>query len=236
MEHLQAVTERRRARPPRERVTTLLVLVAVWAAGCVVLAAVVLQRSVPAEDLLIDPTRLDGTAWYYGLVKSVGVLAWSVAVCGAVATAFVAGVAGRSAAVRAFRGGALVFAVLLATDLFGLHNAVFPGVLGVDKRAVVVGYGVLAGLWVVGSWSELRRTRWELLVATAVGLGLSALVDGLVEGPESGLRLLAEDGAKFLGVLALAAWSVMTARDVIRSVVGAPVAPPAVAAGVPARR
>jgi hypothetical protein len=171
MEPAPATADRRQPRPRRERVTTLLVLVAVWAAGCVVLGVVVLQRSVPVRDLLIDPTRLEGAAWYYGLVKSVGVLAWSVAVCGAVTTAYVAGLAGRSTAVRAFRGGALVFTVLLASDLFSLHNAVFPGVLGVDKRAVVVGYGVLAGLWVVGSWPELRRTRWELLVASAVGSG-----------------------------------------------------------------
>ena len=44
--------------------------------------------------------------------------------------------------------------------------------------------------------------------------------------PISG-RLILEDGAKFMGVLALAVWSVTTAADIVRSVVAGAGADPA---------
>ena len=70
---------------------------------------------------------------------------------------------------------------------------------------------------------EILRTRWELLSATAVGFGTSLLVDRFPL-TDARLSLIAEDGAKALGVLALATWSVSTATDLIRSGAKAPAA------------
>jgi hypothetical protein len=210
--------ERRVRRRPRERLVTLAVLVAVWAAGSAVLLVVVLQRAVPSRDLMVDPVTVTGSAWYAGFVTSIGVVGWTVSAVACAGTAHVARLAGRPGAHRTFRGGALLFTVLMLDDLFLLHSAPLPDLLGTTKVNVLAALVVLAVLWVVPSLGELRRTRWELFAASAVAFAVSLAVDVTVPGPDAGVRLLVEDGAKFLGVLALAAWSVMSARDIIGSV------------------
>ena len=219
MEPLASPIERRARREPRQRAATLLVLLAVWLAGGLLLLAVGLQHRVPVRDLMVDPVTVEGADWYAGMVTSVGVLGWSVAVCGSVVTAYTTALAGRASAAAAFRGTAQLCGLLLLDDLFLLHSNVLPGLLGTSKVVVLACYGMLAVLWASSSLPELRRTRWELLVASGAAFALSLGVDLGVHGPEAGGRLLVEDGAKLLGVLALAAWSVTTARDVIRSVV-----------------
>jgi hypothetical protein len=212
-------TERRTRRRRRDRLVTLAVLVAVWAAGCAVLLVVVLQRAVPIRDLMVDPVTVTGSAWYAGFVTSIGVVGWTVASVACFGTAYAARLAGRPGAHRTFRGGALLFAVLLVDDLFLLHSDPLPELLGTTKLNVLAALVVLSVLWVVPSLGELRRTRWELFVASTCAFALSLAVDVTVPGSEAGVRLLVEDGAKFLGILALAAWSVMSARDVIGSMV-----------------
>ena len=215
--------ERRATRPARERLATLTLLLGVWAAGCCLLLVVILQRRVPVRDLLVDPATATGSAWYAGMVTSVGVLAWSVAACACAATAYTAALAARPRAVSAFRGAALLFGLLLLDDLFLLHSDLVPAALGLSKLTALATLASMAGLWVLTARGELRRTRWELLLASAGAFAASLGVDVAVAGPESGPRLLVEDGAKLLGVLALADWSVATARDVLRSAV--PLAP-----------
>ncbi len=65
----------------------------------------------------------------------------------------------------------------------------------------------------------LMRTRWELLAAASLAFGMSLAVEAFWYGEDVGVRVVIEDGAKFMGVLALAAWSVSSASDLIRSVV-----------------
>lgn len=213
------------------RVVTLWALVITWGAGLGLLLVVGLQGAVPVRDLLVDPATARGSDWYAGFVTSLGVLAWSVAASGCAATAYAAALAGRPAAVRAFRGAAALFAVLLADDLFLLHSDLVPQLLGVPKVSVLAGLGALAGAWALPNALELARTRWELLGASVVAFATSLAVDIFVPGGESGLRLLIEDGAKFLGVLALAVWSVTCARDIIASIVTDPHRTPGTGSG-----
>lgn len=234
MEHVTARVERRRYRGPRRRVATVLVLVAVWLAGLAVLAVVVLQRAVPEEDLFLDPAAVSGAGWYAGFVTSLGVLAWTVAACACAVTAYAAHLAQRGAARRAFRGAALLFTLLLVDDLLQLHSSLLPDLLGASKVSILGGLGGLSALWLLPAWEEVRRTRWELLAASAVAFAVSLLTDVRLSGGGAGPAVLVvEDGAKFLGVLALATWAVMTARDVVRSIVLTGPAAPAAPAAAP---
>ncbi len=193
-----------------------------WSFGFVLLATVVLQTAVPAETLLLDRTVVSGGRWYDGLVTSLGVLAWTVAAAGFAASSFVAGLAGRRQARRIFGLGAALVTALLLDDLFLLHSNVIPKYLGISKVAVLAVQALAVLAWVARAFPEIRRSRWELLAASAAGLGVSVLVDRFGILGNDRWNLIVEDGAKFLGVLALAAWAVSTAVDITRSVASHP--------------
>ncbi len=207
--------ERRAGRGSRQALVPLFVS---WTAASVLLLVVALQSRVPLDELFLDASQVGGQHWYAGLMTSLGVLMWTVAVCGCVVTSFVTKLGDRTKAAVAFRSAAFVFGLLLLDDLFLLHSNLFPSVTGLPKIAFLAAEAALAWLWLVPALPELRRTRWELLAAAAVGFAISLVVDFFFNG-RGDLWLLAEDGTKFLGVVALATWSSMTAADVMRSVV-----------------
>jgi hypothetical protein len=212
--------DRRAERSGRSRLRTLVPVLVVWGFGLAILAVVAMQRVVPPEVLLTDAANAPGGQWYNGAVTSLGILAWTVAAGGCATTAFVCGLDARPAGVRAFRWGTIVLAVLTFDDLFQIHSGLGPQWLGVPKEAMLGLYGLACAAWVVGAWVELRRTRWELLAAASAVLATSLVIEFLGSRRDVGLRVVFEDGAKFLGVLALAVWSVSTARDVVRSTLG----------------
>ncbi len=207
--------ERRNVRRGRHALLPLLIA---WSAATALLAVVALQTAVPVQDLFLDATAVNGSAWYAGSVTSLGILMWTIAVCGCLATSYVTHLGGRAKAAEAFRSAALVFGVLLLDDLFLLHSNLLPSVTGLPKVTFLGVEAVLAAMWLIPALPELARTRWELLVAATLGFAISLGTDTFFDGRGTGW-LLAEDGAKFLGIVALATWSVMTAADVMRSVV-----------------
>jgi len=64
------------------------------------------------------------------------------------------------------------------------------------------------------------RTRWQLLVGAVGALSCSVAID--VIGSSASGALVAEDSAKFLGILAWALYFVLGTRDIAESLVGAP--------------
>ncbi len=194
-------------------------LVLAWLAALSLWIVVLVQDVVPVDQLLLDKASDGAIPWYTGFVSSLGILLWVMTVCACSATAFVAYHGSRTAATKAFRGAAIFFGVLLLDDLFLLHSDVIPRLIPLSKHAIISIEAGLGMLWLVPAWSEIRRTRWEILASAGVGFGTSILVDILLEeAGSSTLVLVLEDGAKFLGGVALATWAIVTAADVIRSV------------------
>jgi hypothetical protein len=210
------MAERRRSRSLADGLRPLRPLVAVWLVAVGALAVVIAQQRVPQRALLLDPVSTARLPWYTGLLSNVGVLTWCVAATTAAMTAVATHVAGRSAATRLFAGGAAVSAVLLADDLLLIHSGL-PGVVPLPKVVFELGLGGLVVLWIATNRAEVLRTRYHLLVAAAVALGVSVAVDTLRS--DSVAALVAEDGAKLLGILAWATYFVATGRDVLRSTV-----------------
>ncbi len=190
-----------------------------WLAALVLWIVVLVQDVVPVDELVLDKASDRAVPWYAGLISSLGILLWAMTVCACAATAFVAYHGNRTAATKAFRGAAIFFGLLLLDDLFLLHSDVIPALIPVSKHAIILIEAGLGMIWLVPAWPEIRRTRWEMLASAGVGFGMSILIDVLLDEAGSGILVLVlEDGAKFLGGVALATWAIVTAADVIRSV------------------
>ena len=207
--------DRRRGFSFREQLRLLVPLLIVWAVGFAVLSAVALHGDV--GELLLDPTWIGGAVWYAGFVSQFGAVAWCVAATSAAWSSWIARTGARIDAARFLRRGAIVTALLLADDLFGFHSGVLEqiGLPKVGGELVVL---CPLGLWLLVHFSDIARTRWQLLVASLGAQATSFCVDAFVNPGRFDFAVLFEDGPKFLGILAWATYFVVTARDISRSV------------------
>ncbi len=210
--------ERRQARSPRELARVALPLMGTWGAGLAVMIIVAGQSDDRAGQLLMDPSFTLGLRWYTGLVSNLGILAWTVGAAAAFAGAWMCRMGGRDRAAGFLLGGAALGSLLLADDLFQFHAVLVPTELDLPK---IVGQAVLGGAafaWLAMNHREIRRTHFHLLIASAVALAASILVDSVfAPAPGEGWNVV-EDGAKFLGILAWSAYFVVTTREIARSV------------------
>ncbi len=195
---------------------TLLPLLILWAACATVLAGLVLQDGVPEADLLLDPTTTGRLPWYTGLVSNLGVLAWAFATAAAAGGAYICRLGHREGANAFLRGGALLSILLLLDDLFQFHIVIYH-TTPLPKVGVYLVYVVLTLAWLTTHRSEIRRTRWQFLAAAGLAFAVSVAIDVAIGKTTS--ALVAEDAAKFLGVMAWAAYFIHSARDIATSLV-----------------
>ena len=214
------MSERRAGVPISEQARLLLPLAIAWFCGAIALGLLGGQRSIPLEQLMLDPAYLAGAPWYAGVVSSLGILAWCTGCIMSGFGAWVASQTGRPSAARFLAGGAAVGAVLLLDDLLQLHSGVLPDLLGGGKVVALALVTGPAAVWVVVFRHEVRRTRWLMLVAAGAAFVLSVAVHVVVD-PSGSWGLLAEDGGKFLGVIAWATYFATTAVDITRSTITA---------------
>jgi hypothetical protein len=198
--------------------TPLLIL---WATAGLFLVALLMQRAVPFDQLVLDANRIAGVPWYIGLLSNLGIVGWSVAAAAAGGGAWVSVLGHRHGAERMLRGGAVLSILFLLDDLFQIHMLADP-VIGVPKSAIMAGYATLTLWWLGANVREIARTRTGVFAAALLALMLSVVTDRLGTaggrlGPLTSLAL--EDGLKFLGILAWAQYYLLTAADIVRSVV-----------------
>ena len=216
------MAERRSRRAGVARLQPLVPLAVAWSVGFAVLIGVVLQGRVPYDELLLDPNNLAGVPWYTGLVSNLGILGWTTASVAGFFGAWIAHYGRRPAAGRMLLEGAVLSTVLLFDDLLQLHVLARP-LLGVPKSIAYLVYLLLAAHWVLTQRRELARTRYELVVAAGLAFAASVGVDqvpGVTSWLDPGQRLLVEDAAKFLGVLAWAQFFLLTTGAIVTSIVG----------------
>lgn len=216
------MTERRTGPSWRADLRPIAPLAVLWLAGSTFLFALVRQEAIPYEDLLLDPTEYGGRPWYSGLISNLGVLGWTTAVVAAAGGGWLAALGSRRGASEMLRGGALLSGLFLLDDLFQFHIIV-PRTIGAPKASFYLLYALLAGAWANGNRREFLRTRWHLLGAAVAALGASVLID--LFGNDRSTHLLAEDSAKFLGILAWALYFVLSTSDIARSLAARPVRP-----------
>lgn len=147
---------------------------------------------------LRDPAVVFEYSPFAGIISYVGILATfsAAAIC-----LFASAQSPQDAALLRAIG---LFGLLIATDdLLMLHEEVFPKIVGLPERLVLISYFLIAaGIAVLHRVAILRGPTAGLILAILL-LGGSVLVDILVE--YSPAEVVVEDGLKFVGLIV---WSV----------------------------
>jgi hypothetical protein len=213
------MSQRRSAREVVAQLPSLAPLVILWVIAAVGLVAVGLQQRVNVDQLFLDRTYVANVPWYTGMLSDLGVLVWTAAVVAALGGAWVASQTGRPSAARFLVAGATATAVLLVDDLLRLHSSVLPQT-GMSKLTAQLLIVAPAAIWLTAYIDDIKRTRWLVLAAGLAGLGASLAIDTVIHGT-SDVAILAEDGAKLLGILAWAQYLTLTTIDITRSTIRA---------------
>jgi hypothetical protein len=199
-----------RARPSGAAAATWPAVVATQAFGLGSLAALValshLSR-VPFAHVARDPATSLGGPFVTGYLSYLGACLWCAAAAVALFSAALArGSRGARPAGAFFLATGLLAALLLADDLFMVHDGLVPHLLGDVERWNLALYAVLAAAYLAAFAPLIRRTCLPLLAAAGCAFATSVMVDvQLIPVPES-RRHLVEDGCKFLGIANWAAW------------------------------
>jgi hypothetical protein len=174
--------------------------------ACVAAMAVLAHAArVPFSHVSRDPATALGGPFVTGYLSYLGACLWCAAAAVALFSAALAH--GRDgAAAGFFLATGLLSGLLLADDLFMVHDGLVPHLLGDVERWTLLAYAVLAAAYLVAFAPMVRRTCRPLLVAAGCAFAGSVAVDvQLVPVPEP-RRHLVEDGCKFMGIANWAAW------------------------------
>ena len=174
------------------------------------------EQGDPPAQVNLGSAYANGEAWWTGLISQLGILGWTSAAASAAWAAWIARHTGRISAARFLSRGVVASIVLLVDDLIGVHSMFWAlGPLGKPFGLAIVLSPVAAWFWVYRS--DIRRTRWVLLVGAFVANALSVVADTLGRGSVSDQAALLEDGPKFLGILAWATYFIASTYDIARS-------------------
>jgi hypothetical protein len=168
--------------------------------------AVAHYNGVPPQVLWDDPAALAGYPWYMAIVHVAGIGLWAVAGTAALIAASFAPTRADRFAFMALGTFSFVFMI---DDQIMLHEELLPG-LGLSELMV---YGIYAvALLTIGLKHGrvfLRSADAPTLILAVCLLGVSVALD--VTKPLMPARQTLEEGAKALGLVALAMFSVRTA-------------------------
>lgn len=196
---------------------------AVWVPLIVVLVGAVVVTAttkVTMRELTQDPTTVLDAPFYIGYVSNLGNVLWA-AVVGVCAFAAIT-VIGVGLEWRRFLLWSGVFsAVLLADDLFLLHDEILPRYAGISGELYGISYVVGMAAYLFVFRDRILRTNYPLLLAALVLFGISVVVDlgskPLANILPTNLVILAEDGSKLLGVGTWLAYFVSVGQRALRS-------------------
>ena len=166
--------------------------------GGFVLFAVILFQDVTSVGLLTrDPSVTAEEPWYLGAASSLGIIGWAAATAFFVLGALVVGRADGQGA-RALAMAGLYSFVLLIDDFFLLHDDILLRALG-SELPTYAAYAVLGVVCLAPSLPRLERPTAILFVAAVGAFALSVGVDQLWAS-DADVRLVVEDGLKFIGI------------------------------------
>ena len=193
----------------------------------VLLVAMGIQSRVPVGHLTRDPLAVaretGALSVTHGLLSNLGVLvlAASVGAAASGAAILLASGNGRRRYATFMLLGATIGAMLAVDDLFMIHESPHFAPVGGERSVLAV--------HAVALTAYLALFRHEIVVETHGGLlGLalalfapSVAIDATgIDAPMESLYWLAEDGAKFLGIAAWAAFQIAAATDAARLATG----------------
>lgn len=171
---------------------------------------------VEPSRLLRDPNAYSVQTFYVGFFSNIGVLAWWTAAVSCLTAAAALHPRGGDAERAAVTAGGLLSAVLGLDDLFMVHEAFVPDYLGLPELLPLAVYAA-AMLWYLW-WFRAFHLAMDvgLLAAALVLFGLSVGADLAYSDAYDGMPVLLEDGSKFAGICAWAAYHTTAACRLIR--------------------
>jgi hypothetical protein len=172
---------------------------------------------VEPSRLLRDPNAYSVQAFYVGFFSNMGVLAWWTATVSCLTAS--AALRGRvpNATWAATTTGGLLSALLGLDDLLMLHEAFAPDYLGLPEQLSLPAYAA-AMLWYLWRFRKFHLSMdIGLLAAAVLLLGLSVGADLAYSDAYDGIPILLEDGFKFGGICAWAAYHAAAAYRLLRA-------------------
>ncbi|MBA5763742.1 hypothetical protein H2O73_15365 [Vibrio sp. 404] len=187
---------------------------------CILVGAVVVsvKMGVPISVLTQDPLSSTGQHPFTGAISNLGIVLWafSGSVC-----IFTYCLLKNSSIDRARNRfillGAIISCAFLFDDLFMLHEWIFPKLLGLNEKIVLIFYAFLLLYYVVAFRGRILSRDITLLLFFFVGLAISVLID-MVPDTYFTWHYLLEDGPKFLGIVSWFGYQFTTCMVEIRLV------------------
>lgn len=201
----------RHARPLRPQVR--LGLLAAAAGVATVAAFAVLAAVVDEPFRLFSKEAVEslGGRAYVGWMANLGSAVWLVGAVAGVLAGAVLLKAGRRGPGRFLLEFGAYTTVLVADDLFLLHESVYPSV-GIPEEAVYLAYGLTA-LFLLHRHLPLVRAHDGLLFVLAVGLWVGSVAFDVVQETWGVHLHVLEDGSKLVG---LVLWSTFLVAAAVR--------------------
>lgn len=171
-----------------------------------VVALVALRLNLPVSMLTCDLAVLAHVNPLCGVLSSLGVLLWCATASVSLFVATLAAKRGDKLQAAFLLWFAVLSLVLMLDDLFMFHEYLAAEYLGLRQRYVILAYMALtSGLLV--SFRKVILTGDYALLAAAIGLfSFSVAIEKVLSYHKGSWLYLAEDGAKFLGLVSWAGY------------------------------
>jgi hypothetical protein len=164
-------------------------------------AGVSILKGIPFIKFTRDPAALGFIHPLLGVLSNIGVLIW----CSATAICLFAYVLTKKNADMRAQSSFLLYSglltlVLLLDDFFQFHDFLFPVYFHIPEYVVYLIYAAFTLFIVVRFFNFIMMTEYLILMIAFFLFGVSIIIDLLTEEPTL-LRVLAEDGSKFIGIV-----------------------------------
>jgi len=170
------------------------------------------QRIVPAEHLLRDLLSTTGSPFYYGFISSVGVLIWCVSGTVCFFSWLILRKQHDAACISSFFLYSGVFSTILCLDdQFLIHEVIIRKYLHLPEKALFLAYIIYIGLWLIAYRKIILKSSYPFLILAGFLFAVSMAIDFFQGRITSADRILYEDGAKFLAIVAWCGYFTMTA-------------------------
>lgn len=191
----------------------------------IVMTALSVSLDIPFQRFVRDPADLAQIHPLSGVLSNIGVLVWcsTAAVC-MFAFALLRTRSGRSPLGMFLLCSGFLTLMLLADDLFQVHETLFPIYLKIPESVTFGLYGLVTLFIVIRFFTPIMSTNYRLLLLAFALFGVSILVDMLFPEP-SLLRYLVEDGAKFMGIVSWLVYHAGVAMSALASEEGVGTSP-----------
>lgn len=186
-----------------------------------IVIAVRLRTGIAIAEFTRDPLGFTGIPVYTGLLSNLGAVIWS----GAAAVCFFSYGITRSRVARGagshfLLAAGLVTTLLLADDLFQLHEVVFPEHAGIPQNVAYGTYAAVLVGFLVWYRGTILGTDFLLLALAFAGFGVSIGVDVIAAMVSVPGIYVFEDGAKLFGIVSWAAYFVLVSARQVAAVDG----------------